>query len=369
MSKRFLTLIALVLFLGFATRAFGQAAPGAPADARTFTRIEAVALLIESNPVLKERLAYYTKHLPPLSLYDDVDRSSWAAPYIETAFEAGLITGNAERVFRPNDILTEQEMITLAVRTYAIDHAGVHEEMAAHEKNWFNGAVMAALHNKLVLPFPIRASQPATGKNMYALMTSMGINNPQQIAISGLPRQAATTASVTQPIIRPVTTTAAPTTQSSPSAPIAQVSQKPFAISMPSLGVKDLTITHPSDPFTKDGLLAPLKYGVGHLFSYPGKGGTILVYGHSSSYPWDVSDYTKIFRQINKLAVGDRIEITYAGTLYTYEVTMKQTVPADDMTAYAGGNGEELILYTCWPPDSIKERYLVHAKPVKVAAR
>mgnify|MGYP003527847521 FL=1 len=132
---------------------------------------------------------------------------------------------------------------------------------------------------------------------------------------------------------------------------------------MPSLGIKDLTITHPSDPTTSKGLLSVLQNGVGHLFSYPGKGGKILVYGHSSSYPWDVSSYTKIFRQINKLQAGDKISVTYNGTVYNYEVTHKREVAVNDMSAYSG-SGEELILYTCWPPDTIDKRYLVHAKPI-----
>ena len=137
---------------------------------------------------------------------------------------------------------------------------------------------------------------------------------------------------------------------------------------MPSLGIKDLTITHPSDPFTHGGLLNPLKYGVGHLFAYPGSQGKILIYGHSSSYPWDVSDYTKIFRQINKLVVGDFVYVHFNGTVHTYQISSKQTVAAKDMTAYQGAGEEELILYTCWPPDSISQRYLVHAKPVGTVA-
>jgi sortase (surface protein transpeptidase) len=49
-------------------------------------------------------------------------------------------------------------------------------------------------------------------------------------------------------------------------------------------------------------------------------------------------------------------------------VTYEQAVPAGDMSAYQGGGSEELILYTCWPPDDIKQRYLVHAKPVSTVA-
>ena len=84
-----------------------------------------------------------------------------------------------------------------------------------------------------------------------------------------------------------------------------------------------------------------------------------------------MSSFTRIFRRINELNVGDRVDITYDGRLYSYEVTEKKAVPAADMSSYQNeGNGEELILYTCWPPDSITQRYLVIATPVSaVAAR
>lgn len=369
MHKRFLTLLALVLLLGFATRAFGQnAAQG------TITRAGAVALLVESDPALKDRLEEQIRMRHPLPLFVDVSYGEWYAPYIETAFEAGIVTGNAQQRFRPGDLLTEEEAIALGARYHAMKHPEMLEEIMSTDSAWFNGVVMASVHGGLKLPFPIKLGQPVKRADLFALMSSMGIENPSQIALSYKPRPtvvaSVTGARPTTPSQPSQNNTAQPPAQPSSQAPAVVPSQKPFAISMPTLGVKDLTITHPSDPFTKDGLHAPLKYGVGHLFSYPGKGGKILVYGHSSSFPWDVSSYTKIFRQINKLNVGDRIEITYNGTVYAYEVSFKQTVPAEDMSAYQQGGGEELILYTCWPPDSIKERYLVHAKPVQaVAAR
>src|SRR5690606_16519551 len=88
---------------------------------------------------------------------------------------------------------------------------------------------------------------------------------------------------------------------------------KQFTISIPKAGIENLTVTHPDGPLSSDGILAPLQNGVGHLFSYPGGGGKIMVYGHSSGYPWDVSEYTKIFRKINELNPGDKIYIDYAG--------------------------------------------------------
>jgi LPXTG-site transpeptidase (sortase) family protein len=136
-----------------------------------------------------------------------------------------------------------------------------------------------------------------------------------------------------------------------------------FTITIPTLGITDLAVVHPSDATTNEGLLNPLEYGVGHLFSYPGGNGKIMIYGHSSGYPWDVSKYTKIFRTVNKLEPGDTVSLNYNGKQYQYQVAFKETVAANDISPFTG-EGEELILYTCWPPDSIKQRYLVHAFPV-----
>lgn len=171
-----------------------------------------------------------------------------------------------------------------------------------------------------------------------------------------------------QPVtVQPIVQQPVPTPTPRPTATTTPAVSQGFNISMPTLGISNLNISHPKDLSAK-GVLAVLQSGVGHLFSYPGQGGTILVYGHSSSYSWDVSKFTKIFRQINKLAVGDLVYVNYGGKQRTYRVTFKQTVPAGDTSAYAQKGSEELILYTCWPPDSISQRYLVHASPVDTVA-
>ena len=52
-----------------------------------------------------------------------------------------------------------------------------------------------------------------------------------------------------------------------------------------------------------------------------------------------------------------------------YEVTREQTIAANDTAPFNDdGSGEELILYTCWPVDSVSQRYLVHAIPVETIA-
>jgi len=403
MEKRFLFLVGLVLVIGFATSAFAQNTPSnAP-----LTRAGAIALMVEADPILKQRLQHFIQHTPPMPLFDDIDYKQWYAPYIETAFEAGLLTGNAEARFRPSELIAEEESIVLANRFYALKHPGTAIVTVQTGEDWFTSTINQAMQNHIQLPSPIRLGMPASRSSFFAMMQSTGVQSPDQLIISHQPnppapvivqvpqRAPVQNRPAQQPAIRPIVAqrpviavtprpvvpvavqpvrpVVAQQQQQRPAVVAQAVTPTPtasrgFSISLPTLGINNLTIVHPTDPTTKEGLLAPLKYGVGHLFGYPGGGGTILVYGHSSSYAWDVSKYTKIFRQINKLAVGDKVTVNYNGKTYTYKVSFKQSVPADDLSAYKGGRGEELILYTCWPPDSIKERYLVHAVPVSEVA-
>lgn len=373
----------------------------------TITRAGAVALLVEARPFFYSRVDQFARHMPPISLFEDAERTEWYAPYLEAAFEAGLIIGNRERLFRPAKPLTEREAVELALRFRSLDRPSlaVDIDRSRIASDSATSLTALALREGIVVPLPFHPDAQISREHFFVLMRSLRITNPETIVIRSLPLPTPVAAplpvTATAAVIAPPPVAAQPTqfkpiaaapsfatpprfvaTQPRPIAYPSQPTQTParqptatlpastlsFAISMPTLGVRDLPISHPSDPFTKDGLLAPLKNGVGHLFSYPGNGGTILVYGHSSSYAWDVSNYTKIFRQINKLNTGDRIYVTYNGTQHTYQVTRKQTVPAADMSAYQNGNGEELILYTCWPPDTIRERYLVFARPIEAVA-
>ncbi|MDD4318724.1 MAG: sortase [Candidatus Peribacteraceae bacterium] len=209
------------------------------------------------------------------------------------------------------------------------------------------------------VPSPQPRPQAVSASSARAVVPPPPVQQPAVIPVA-IPRFSSSS--------RPATVVP-PVVPAQPKPPSTVASGKPFSLTIPTLGITDLTVTHPTDPATSKGLLSVLGDGVGHLFSYPGGEGKVLIYGHSSGYPWDVSKYTKIFRTVNQLNPGDKVYVTYRGTLYTYEVSYKETVPSGDMSRLSG-QGAELILYTCWPPDSIKERYLVHAVPVSsVAAR
>ncbi len=369
--KRFFILLAIVVCAGFFTRAFAATPEQGPHA--LVSRAGAVVLLVQSDASAVKRAEWFAHHMPPIALFADTDQSQWYAPYLEVAFEQGLIKGNADATFRPGDALTQEEAAALAVRykEQKDPSAGVILNLPSDTTtttNWLVASVSNATWYGVKLPLPVRFGAAMERGQWDDMMQSLGIHNPDQLRAIAFPSMPLTSAA--KPQLRPLVLPARSGTVAQSPMPLPTVSTKIFSISMPSLGIKDLTVTHPSDPFSSKGLLAVLKDGVGHLFSYPGQGGKIFIYGHSSGYPWDVSQYTKIFRQINKLSVGDKVTISYAGRQFTYQVTSKQTVPAKDMSAYGQEGREELVLYTCWPPDSISQRYLVHAVPVEtVVAR
>lgn len=281
------------------------------------TRAEAIYRLIESDPELHERAVWYRSHMPPLPLFHDILQWDVLAPYLEAAFEEGIIFGNRERLFHPGEFLRTDEAQAMIQR---LREEG-DSEQAGDDVIFF--------------------VQPMPRENFLALLRDQAA-----VATSSVP----------------------PAPRSSPVASV--VGSDLFAITLPTLGIDRLTVTHPKDPTTHAGIIEPLKNGVGHLFGFPGGGGKIMIYGHSSGYPWDISSYTRIFRTVNRLAVGDPISIVYQGQRFTYQVTGKQTVQASDLRAFQGDTeGEELILYTCWPPDSTSERLLVRAKPVETVVQ
>ena len=337
-------------------------------------RAEALKVVLNLDSTNQSRVSWFQQNMPPLALFVDVDQSAWYAPYVETAYEKGLITGYSDGSLRPGQLLRVEEAVTLLMRSIGEDKktSGENADLSSYIENrsgeWFTSAINAAIRKNLIMHYGrIRLDAAITRGQFFDMAYRLHvIRSTNAPAFSGQEPQSAPVAVLPQP---PPQQQHGPSTVATNVGTVPYASEKYFAISMPTLGVSDLTITHPQDPFSKDGILSPLQDGVGHLFSYPGAGGKVMVYGHSSGYPWDVSQFTKVFRQINKLNVGDRVYVTYAGTLYTYEVSYHETVDAADTTPFNdNGTGEELILYTCWPPDSISQRYLVHALPVGAVA-
>lgn len=381
----------------------GLARPGYPLN-----RVEALKVILEAEGSFADRIAFYKAKTPSLPLFTDVDQTQWYTAYLESGFEKGVITGYPDGSFRPGQLLRTEEAITMLMRTFGMENQAQTALLSNYIENrqgeWFTPSINASIDKNLImnkgklrLGAAITRGQffdivyrlhsiTATGGTTFAgrepgSVTPVTATTPSSTHGTGVatydssdqpaPAPVASSSSrVSEGVVQFQTPSVPENVQLAPRIDHPHASEKYFAISMPSLGIEELTITHPTDAVTKKGVLSVLQQGVGHLFSYPGGEGKIMIYGHSSGYPWDVSQYTKIFRRINELEIGDRVYVTYAGKLHIYEVSREQTINAKDANkAFLDeGVGEELILFTCWPPDSIAQRYLVHAVPVETVA-
>ena len=402
MCKRFLLLLATVVLVGFGTNAFAatfsdtEKTPYATALthlsekgivrgysdglARPYAhlnRVEAIKVLMLTQQEYAERVLWYKSNMPPLPLFSDVKQSQWFAPFVEAAFEAEIVKGYPDSTLRPGQVLRTEEAISLLMRAFGeegveVDSVRASSAVENRPRQWYTAAINGAVRRNAILQEsrPLGLGQPVTRGQFFEMVYRMLEVQEKNILVfdDGRGAPVEPTPTVAQAPQTPESNGAHVINQPQPTASVSaepHASEKYFAISMPSLGIEDLLVSHPLDPLSQQGVLAPLKDGVGHLFSYPGSAGKIMIYGHSSGYPWDVSNYTKIFRKVNQLNPGDKIYVTYEGKLYTYEVTFEEAIDANDTSPFNdNGSGEELILYTCWPPDSIAQRYLVHARPI-----
>ena len=335
-------------------------------------RAEALKIILLAQNKYALEVEKTRASLPPLSLFPDVVQSEWYAPYVETGFRFGLIKGYPDGTFFPQGGVKVAEAVAMVTRAYGEPTASApflsSADLPNQPNQWYAGNVSVALSRNAVMPGSrLEVGNYMTRGQLFDLVYRMREVHLQNVASFGGP--AAQTTNAVQLSVNggapPAPVSGA--VQATASAQFA--SQKPFAISIPSIGIVDLTITHPSDPFTQNGVLKVLQTGVGHLFAYPGKGSKVMIYGHSSGYPWDLSQFTKIFRTINEVQEGAMIYVTYEGKLHVYRVSQKRTIDASDKTAFEPDDkGEQLILYTCWPPDSIAQRLLVYAVPVETIA-
>ncbi len=334
-------------------------------------RAEALKVILKAQPKFSSSLSTVGNSMPPLSLFTDVDQRSWYAPYVEVGFRSRLIKGYPDGKLRPQYGVTVEEAAAMITRSFGEDTENAafqtHADLWNREGQWYTGALSVLISRNAILQgSELSPGMALTRGDFFEILQRMrrahGVDGPIPAAVTTQPTEQSYVgdgASAPQGNVQVVQDAAA----------LQYASGKPFAISIPSLGITDLTVTHPEDAFSQKGVLSILKDGVGHLFAYPGEGSKVMIYGHSSGYPWDVSKYTKIFRTINKIEIGSRLYVTYQGKVFVYQVTEKKIVPAKDRSLFEPDeSGESLLLYTCWPPDSISQRYTVRAVPVETIA-
>ncbi|OGC82587.1 MAG: hypothetical protein A2V81_01420 [Candidatus Abawacabacteria bacterium RBG_16_42_10] len=132
-----------------------------------------------------------------------------------------------------------------------------------------------------------------------------------------------------------------------------------YSITIPRLGLTNVPV-NPTDARSDSIWKATLINGVGQLLYPPSSGHKTVIFGHSSNYRTVRSNYNEIFKSLNKLEVGDNVYIDFQGKRLTYIVKKEEIVPGDTPSIVTDYGREELVLFTCWPYLTSKNRYIIY---------
>jgi len=138
---------------------------------------------------------------------------------------------------------------------------------------------------------------------------------------------------------------------------------KDFSIVIPKIGAVAPIIKN-VDPLNKNIFLPALKKGVAHArgTSLPNENGNVYLFAHSTDAFYNVSSYNAVFYLIGKLEKDDEIKIYFNNIEYSYRVTDKMVVNADDSKYLTQTTIEKILtLQTCYPPGTTLKRLVVIA--------
>jgi sortase A len=136
-----------------------------------------------------------------------------------------------------------------------------------------------------------------------------------------------------------------------------------FSIVIPKIGANAKVLPN-IDASDEKIYLDALNRGVAHTLgtAFPGEGGHIFLFAHSTDYFWNVSTYNAIFYLLYKLEKNDEVNIFYKGQRYVYRVIGQEIVdPSQVQYLTRKTNREFLTLQTCWPPGTTLKRLLIFA--------
>lgn len=114
---------------------------------------------------------------------------------------------------------------------------------------------------------------------------------------------------------------------------------------------------------TPEEMKTALEKGVAQVrgTAHPGETGNIFITGHSSNYPWAKGSYNNIFALLDKLSVGDKVQIKYEGVNYLYVIKEIKVVAPNDTSVMQPTSSPILTLMTCTPVGTSLRRLIVIA--------
>jgi len=140
-----------------------------------------------------------------------------------------------------------------------------------------------------------------------------------------------------------------------------------FSVVIPKIGANARVVSN-VDTSNEREYAEALKKGVAQAqgTAFPGEGGHIFLFAHSTDYWWNVSTYNAVFYLLGKLVKGDDINIFYKGERFMYRVVDSKIVDPSEVEYITRKTNQEFVtLQTCWPLGTTFKRLLVFA--VRVA--
>lgn len=266
----------------------------------------------------------------------DVKPGGWYVAFITWAYLQGVVEGYPDGSFRPDKTLNFAEglkIILTATHSLIDPYPFSPRPLLAVEKgDWFAPYFTYAYEKNLINRDKFyHPRQPMTRGEFAEILYRLGIIEKEDLA-------------------------------EYPKIDDGVVSGE-YTITIPRLNIFSVNVSF-ADPYSAKNALETLKTGLGHYLAPPEEGKKMIIFGHSSGYSWDKSNYKQILRQIDRLQAGDKIYINYHEKGYIYTIDQYEIMPAKELdNIMTEDNINELVLYTCWPPDRISHRYVVYGKP------
>lgn len=136
---------------------------------------------------------------------------------------------------------------------------------------------------------------------------------------------------------------------------------KDFGIVVPKISANAKIISN-VDPYNSVEYQVALTRGVAHALgtSFPGYAGNVFLFSHSSVNFYEANRYNSVFYLLDKLVVGDEVDLYYLNAKFKYVVTEKKVIDATDVKYLQGPATEKTVtLMTCWPAGTSWKRLLV----------
>lgn len=302
-------------------------------------RAEAVKILTKSKfpaTTIDSSIEWHKSANHSYIMFPDVPIWEWYGKFVEVSYQNQVIQGYPDGLFRPGNNINFAEALKVILETYKVDFSDndyqTNKLLYVNQGEWFEKYFTYAYEHNLINQNKFyHPGQLITRGEFVEIIYRL-----EEMRSKQLPEYVANKL---------------PTSDE-------------YKITIPKLNIINVDVNFAS-VYDSTSALSILKNGLGNYLNPPGSGRKILLFGHSSGYAWDHSDYKTILREIDRLSNGDRVYINYKEKGYVFEIYNSSIIPAaEDSVLVQNESSNELALYTCWPPNSIAKRYVVYGKPV-----